>query len=166
MNKSLTAVLLFFLVVGGMGFLFSKWWRDRTVGLALPQVTASPAPRTSNLSSLLARMRPLADDERTFELSSKADWISGLVRYSEEGSQISFTVFLLPIRELDSDLFLWIKTGDKVISYGVFENGKGGLLVSGSIEKKALPVQFLVAPKVNNQMGEAILSGELVNVAL
>jgi hypothetical protein len=161
MNKSLTALLLFFLLVLGMSFLFSRWWRDRTGKLSITQVssTPTPKPKSSNLASLLSRMRPLADDEKTFELESRQDNLSGLVRYTEEQGQITFTVFLLPTESISQDLYLWVTTGDQTREFGLFEDGKGGLLLSGKLNSNLLPAEFKIASKVKNQIGEIFLSG-------
>lgn len=163
MNKSMAALLLFFLVMGGMGFLFSRWWRERTGKLTLPEVAVSPIPSpiSSNLASLLARMRPLQDNEKTLELQSQVEGISGLVRYLEENGNLTFTVFLLPTEEIKENLFLWVKLAGETTAYGRFENGKGGLLVSGELIQPGLPIEFIVAPQAKGERGETWLSGVL-----
>lgn len=163
MNRSLTALLLFFLLVIGASFLFSRWWRERTGKLSITQVssTATPKPKSSNLASLLSRMRPLADDEKTIELESRKDGLSGLVRYTKEQNQIIFTVFLLPTEEISDDLFLWVTTGDLTREYGQFEEGKGGLLLSGKLSDNSLPAEFKIGTKVKNQIGQVFLSGTM-----
>lgn len=163
MNKTLAATLLFFLIAGGMGFLFSRWWRERTGRLTLAEIAAipTPSPVSSNLTSLLARMRPLADNEETIELIPRVEGMTGLVRYFKDKGLVTFTAFLLPTQDLSAPLYLWIKTGSETLLLGMFASNKGGLLISGTLESEQLPAEFMVAPKLKTQMGEVVLSGIL-----
>lgn len=162
MNKTLATLLFFFLVIGSVGFLFSRWWRARTIKLVVPEVALTPtkSPSVSSLGPLLSHMQPLAADEKVIELKATKEGFSGVVRYSEEEKKISFTTFLL-IPEPTKDLYLWIMTAKETVSLGKFEDGKGGLLLSGKIDQSQLPVVFIVAPKVNNGAQDWLLSGSL-----
>lgn len=155
------SALIFLLVAGVVGFLFWRWWHVRILKPELPLPTPVATPAKSSLTTLLSHMRPLADDEKTLELKASATGVSGLVRYSISGNTITYTVFLLTDEEPKEDLFLWISTPMDTQLIGKFENGKGGLLISGEISKKLLPAVFKVAPKKGGQMGTIILSGSL-----
>ncbi len=163
MNKTLATLIFLFLLLAGVGFLFSRWWHSRTSKLTLSQaeVTPTPVPTTSSLNQLLSHMRPLADDEKTLELKPLSEDVSGLVRYLSVGNKLSFTAFILLTQERQGNLFLWVMTNQKTQNLGKFENAKGGLLVFGEIDKSSLPIVFVVAPEVNLAPGKWLLSGNL-----
>lgn len=159
MKKLLVVCVFFFLFVGIAGFLFARWWRLRTSELVLPVRSLEPTSQPATLGSLLTHMRPLAPNEKTVELTPRTTDVSGLIRYTKQGSMISFTVFTIIPPGVVTDIHVWRAKGDKEIDIGALYEGKGGLLLDGDVRPDELPVTVRIAPMSLGKPGRILLEG-------
>ncbi len=161
MKKAFVIFVLFFLFIGLVGVLFTRWWHARTSNLHFPTIVMTPVISSTSLGKLLEHMSPLTTNEKTVELASHDIHVSGLIRYTKEGMATSYTVFAVVADAKPSYLHVWVTMGGKEKDVGELHEGKGGLLLDGVLQTETLPVGVNIAPLVSGKKGISILDGEL-----
>ena len=165
MRLGITLVVTFlFLIL--VGWFFTRWWHTRnllfpasqTAFLSYP-VNSSPTPSTG-LGALLGHLPPLTENEKTLPLTASTPNTTGLIRYTQENSGISCTVFVLG-DHLPTPLHVFVSQSGTEQDIGEMREEKGGLLIDTMLEDHR-PIHFIVAPLVKGKRGQALLSGDLL----